>query len=303
MLVYIFVDTIKKTESDKLSYQLNQMTVIMTILLFLHIFEQLIFEVIVFNIEVFDLKLKTNIIGRNFIYAEELNSTSSFLLEDKSNNLQNGTVVLAEFQSSGRGRLNRLWQSQKGQNLTFSVFLRGNKKLNRKISLINFASTLSIAYSIENLFQLRTNLKWPNDVLVSGKKIAGILIESVSSGSKIEKIVVGIGVNVNQTSFPEKFNIVPTSVKSEIHEDVDRERLLAEMLNNFEELIEKIQTDDKFILKEWRERCNMIGERITVFDGGKTLSGIFEDIDDSGFLLLKRRDRIEKIHFGDINIV
>jgi BirA family biotin operon repressor/biotin-[acetyl-CoA-carboxylase] ligase len=257
----------------------------------------------VFNIEVFDLKLSTEFIGRNFIYAEEVSSTNSFLLDKNSNYNQNGTVVLAEKQSSGRGRLDRTWYSQRDQNLTFSILLKGNKKINNKINLVNFAATLAIATSIENLFQLRTELKWPNDILISGKKVSGILIESTSSGSKIDRIVIGMGINVNQTIFQGKFNIEPTSIRNEINDPVERERFLAEVLNNFEWLLEKVIGDGEFILKEWRVRCNMLGERITVSDGTNIQYGIFEDIDESGFLLLKTKDKIQKIHFGDVSIV
>ncbi len=256
-----------------------------------------------FNIEVFDLKLNTDFIGRNFVYAEEVSSTNSFLLDKNSNYNQSGTVVLAEKQSAGRGRMDRVWYSQKDQNLTFSILLKGNKKFNQKINFINFAATLAIAISIENLYQLRTELKWPNDVLISGKKVSGILIESTSSGSKIEHIVIGIGINVNQPIFQGKFNITPTSIRNEINDMVDRERFLAEVLNNFEELLNKAIENGNFILREWRERCKMIGERITVTDGTNVQYGIFEDIDESGFLLLKSKDKMQKIHFGDVSIV
>lgn len=256
-----------------------------------------------FNIEIFDIKLNTEFIGRNFVYAEELNSTNSFLLDKNSNYNQNGTVVLAEKQTAGRGRMERVWYSQRDQNLTFSILLKGNKKYSQKINIINLAASLAIAISIENLYQLKTELKWPNDVLINRKKVSGILIESTSSGNKIDRIVIGIGINVNQTVFQGKFNIEPTSIRNEINDVVDRERFLAEVLNNFEMLMEKAIESSDFILNEWRERCKMIGERISVSDGEKIKSGIFVDIDESGFLLLKSKDKIQKIHFGDVGIV
>lgn len=256
-----------------------------------------------FNIEIFDLKLNTDFIGRNFVYAEELDSTNSFLLDKNSNYNQNGTVVLAEKQTAGRGRMDRVWYSQKDQNLTFSILLKGNKKYNQKINFINFAATLAIAISIENLYQLRTELKWPNDVLINRKKVSGILIESTSTGNKIDRIVIGIGINVNQTIFQGKYNIDPTSIRNEINDVVDRERFFADVLNNFEWLMVKAIENSDIILNEWRDRCKMIGERITVSDGDKIQSGIFVDIDENGFLLLKSKDKVQKIHFGDVSII
>lgn len=255
-----------------------------------------------FNIEIFDIKLGTDYIGRNFIYADEVESTNSYLMDKQNNIRESGTVVLAEKQTSGKGRKDREWLSQKDQNLTFSVLLTGNKKLLKKLNMINFAAALAVANSIENLFPLKTEVTWPNDVLVNGKKVSGILIESSSQGSKIDRVVVGIGVNVNQNVFQGKFNLTPTSIRNEIDRTIDRERLLAEILNIFETSLESLVKDHKFILKDWREKCRMIGERITVTEDDKSIYGIFEDIDDDGFLIIRTKDKQHKIHFGDVSI-
>ena len=255
-----------------------------------------------FNIEAFDIKLDTEFIGRNFIYCEEVDSTNS-LLFDKSNNYnQNGTVLLAEKQNKGKGRKDRVWYSAKDQNLTFSILLNSKKYLSVNPNLINFGTSLAVALSIENLYQLRVSLKWPNDVLINGKKAAGILLETSSRGSKREKIVIGVGLNVNQTFFQGNFNIQPTSIKAELNHLVEREKILAEILNNFEEIIEKVENESAWILNDWRAHCNLIGDKISVIEGDIVKYGIFEDIDDEGYLLLKTDNKIEKIHFGDVSI-
>ena len=255
-----------------------------------------------FNIETFDIKLDTEFIGRNFIYCEEVDSTNSVLF-DKSNKFnQNGTVLLAEKQTKGKGRKDRVWYSAKDQNLTFSILLNSKKYLSVNPNLINFGTSLAVALSIENLYQLRVNLKWPNDVLLNGKKAAGILLETSSRGNKLEKIVIGIGLNVNQTFFQGSFNMPPTSIKAELNQVVEREKTLAEILNNFEEIIEKVENESKWILNDWRAHCNLIGDKISVTEGDTVKYGIFEDIDDDGYLLLKSDKKIEKIHFGDVSI-
>ncbi len=253
-----------------------------------------------FNIEEFDIKLDTEFIGRNFIYCDEVDSTNSVLLTSKEF-AQNGTVILAEHQNEGRGRRDREWISSAGQNLTFSILLRRNLK-ESKINLINLGAAVSVAQSIENLYQLNVELKWPNDVLIDKKKIAGILIESTSRGNKISKLVIGIGINVNQPNFPGKFDIPPTSVRKEFHSLVSREKLLSEMLNNFENILYEVKGDNKKILNNWRSRCKMIGEKVKVMDDDKTKFGFFEDIDDDGFLILKQGDKREKIHYGDVSL-
>lgn len=256
-----------------------------------------------FDIESFDIKLNTEYVGRNFIYADEVESTNTLLLNKRNNYNTNGTVLFAEKQTKGRGRKDRNWYSAPDSNLTFSVLLTKDKFLFRNINFINLASSLSVAVSIENLYQLKTNLKWPNDVLISSKKTSGILIESSSQGNKIERVVIGIGVNVNQNSFQGNFNYPPTSIRIELGKIVERERFLAEILNNLEEELEKIKTGKNNLLNEWRSRCDMIGEKIAIKEEDKEIYGIFEDIDDEGFLLLKTKNKIEKIHFGDVTLI
>jgi BirA family biotin operon repressor/biotin-[acetyl-CoA-carboxylase] ligase len=253
-----------------------------------------------FNIEEFDIKLDTEIVGRNFIYCDELDSTNALLLASKDFN-QNGTVILAEFQIKGRGRKNRTWISNAGQNLTFSILLKDDFK-EQKINTINLGASLAVAQAIENLFQLDVELKWPNDVLVDKKKIAGILLESSSKGNKISRVVVGIGINVNQPNFPGKFEIQPTSIRKEFKTMVNRERLLSEVLNIFEDILTVSKKNQLKILNDWRSRCKMIGERIKIVEEDKIKSGIFEDIDDDGFLILKIGEKREKIHFGDVSL-
>ena len=253
-----------------------------------------------FNIEKFDIKLDTEVIGRNFIYMEEVDSTNTFLLGSAKFN-QNGTVVLAEEQLKGKGRLDRSWLSNADQNLTFSILLTEKIKPNR-LNIINLGTSLIVAQSIENLYQLKVNLKWPNDVLVADKKIAGILLETTSMGSKIEKVVIGIGINVNQPNFPGKYLTPPTSIRREFKEAVDRERLLSEILNNFDEILPICIKEPDKILEDWKSRCNMFGEKIKVEDETGTRFGIFEDLDKEGHLIFKIDGNTEKIHFGDVSL-
>jgi BirA family biotin operon repressor/biotin-[acetyl-CoA-carboxylase] ligase len=256
-----------------------------------------------FNFESFDIKLETEFVGRNFIYCDEIGSTNFELLANKQQYKKSGTVLLAEKQLKGKGRKDRTWQSAKGLNLTFSVLLAKDMVSALNINQLNLSASLTVALAIENLYQLRTELKWPNDILINGKKVAGILIETTFKGSKIERVVIGFGVNLNQIVFQGDFNYPPTSLKLESEVNIDRELILAEVLNTFEELLMKLQTQPESILEDWRDKCKMIGDKIIIKDGEKSISGIFYDIDDNGYLLLKRNEVIEKIHFGDVSLV
>lgn len=252
------------------------------------------------NIEEFDIKLDTDVIGRNFIYCQELDSTNQELLSTKEYD-KHGTVLLAENQLKGRGRRNRVWDSTKELNLTFSVLLKDDID-QELVNVYNLGTSLAVCQAIENLYQLSVKLKWPNDVLINDKKIAGILCESVSKGNKVEKIVIGIGVNVNQPSFKGDYIYPPTSVRLEFRQNVSRERLLSEILNNFEKIMSQVAEDPEKILEEWKTKSRMLGERVKIEGDDEVKVGLFTDLDDKGFMILKTGEGIEKITYGDVSL-
>ncbi len=253
-----------------------------------------------FIIEDFDIKLDTDYVGRNFFYFDEIDSTNSFLISSKDIT-ENGSLVLAEYQLKGRGRRQRDWVSVKEQSLLFSILLNKEPEI-LEPNLLNLTASLSVAQAIENMHQLDVELKWPNDVLVKKKKIAGILLESVSQGNTLEKVVVGVGINVNQPNFKGKYQIPPTSIKIETKRNVNREKLLSEVLNIFEENMGKLISNKNIILHDWRARCKMIGEKIKIIDNETERFGIFDDINEKGFLLFRTPDKTETIHFGDVSL-
>ncbi|MBN8546136.1 MAG: biotin--[acetyl-CoA-carboxylase] ligase [Ignavibacteria bacterium] len=257
-----------------------------------------------FAIEEFDIKLETDFIGRNFIYLDETESTNRFVLNSANNVKQDGSVVLAEFQTAGRGRLDRKWVSSREQNLTFTILVDLKERSIKHPQLLNFVASLVVARSIENLHLIKTNLKWPNDVLVGSKKVAGILCESVSQGSRISKVAVGIGINVNQANFASGYLTEPTSVRMELKQPVSRERLLAEILNNFEYTLARLEEEPNQIVAEWKQFCKMLGDKVTVKAGEEEFTGLFTDVSEEGhIILIDNYDDKKTITFGDVSAI
>ena len=258
---------------------------------------------ILFDVKKFDIRLDTEWLGRSFIYLEELESTNTFLMEKENGINENGALILAEKQTKGKGRLDRQWYSSKAMNLTFSFLITDKKILSKSLIPLNFALAVSVAETIETLCQIKATVKWPNDILIGPKKIAGILLESVSSGSQITRLVVGIGVNINQIHFQGSYMLEPTSIFNETGAEIEREKFFAELLNNLEEIINLACEHPPLIFNRWRERCPSIGDKIIVSRDGIETHGIFDDIDEEGSLLLRTEEKIIKIKYGDVSIV
>lgn len=252
-----------------------------------------------FSLEDYNIKLETNRLSSNFIYIEDVDSTNSFLL-NSDEDFEDGTVVLAEYQSNGRGRKERNWVSEKGKNLTFSILL--TKQVDpAHIQLLSMYTSLAIVKVLNNLFQINAKLKWPNDILVKNAKICGILVETSFIGNKLSKVVIGVGLNVNQFNFPGEYRLKPTSIRREFGEEVSRELVLSEIINTLEEMLLKFPHSKNIILKEWKDNCPFIGDQISVDVDNEVKYGIFDDIDENGNLILKVGDKFEKINYGEIS--
>ena len=208
-------------------------------------------------------------------------------------------MVLAGRQTAGRGRLGRFWISPRG-GLYLTVVLRPSAEHLKSLVII---AALAVARAIEGLAGLQTSLKWPNDVLVAGRKIAGILSESELVGENVSHALVGIGVNVNadMAAYPETAPLA-TSVMTELGREVSREALAARLLNEFETLYLAAQAG-KPMDEEWRARLGMLGKEVRVRFGEQVEEGLAEDVDSDGNLILRRADGSRAtIAAGDVTL-
>ncbi|HEX3012287.1 MAG TPA: biotin--[acetyl-CoA-carboxylase] ligase, partial [Syntrophomonadaceae bacterium] len=217
-----------------------------------------------------------------------------------------GTIVAAETQTNGKGRRGRNWYSPPGQGIYFSVILRPLVPL-RDISKISLVAALAVAETIEAELNLKPLIKWPNDILINNRKVAGILAEAVTDMDSVEYIVIGIGLNINNQiqGFPDEFQARATSAAAEYGDSISRVKVLQGLLKRFEYNY-FLFTDNGFskILDNIKNRSIVIGQEVRLDTVNGYLVGEAMDIDDNGFLLVRDQEgTINTIMSGEITIL
>lgn len=237
-------------------------------------------------------------------WHHELPSTNTALLERLSSNatVPTGFVLAAKHQTAGRGRYNRRWLAEEGQNLTFS-FLYTTTANGTQLASLPMAVALGISDAL-NVLQIRTQVKWPNDLLIDGAKLCGMLLErSDASHPNGQPVVVGIGLNVNMSGQTAALIDRPaTSLRIETGREYDVKEVLNQILNALPPWLEKWETNGfQAIQKDWINRCAYIGETIRVGEGNNIQTGILEGFGTHGQLLLKSpTGHISEIWAGDV---
>lgn len=244
--------------------------------------------------------LTTRYVGRNLLYVTQTASTQDVARAEAERDAPEGTAVLAEEQTGGRGRLGRPWVSPAGKNLYLTLVMRPPA---RHLRILSIVAPLAVAEALEGATRLTCRVKWPNDVLVGGRKIAGVLTETTLAGGAVKYALVGMGVNVNLDvgAVPEIADTA-TSVRRELGRDVSREEVLAALLNTFEARYSDAQEGDA-AFRAWRSRLETLGQRVRATLGERVEEGIAEDVDAQGSLLIRRDDgSLATVEAGDVTL-
>lgn len=252
-----------------------------------------------FNIEYFKALLPENLQSIEIEYFDEIDSTNSYLLHRKD--FLDRILVIADFQTAGRGRFNRKWYSNPGENLMFSIGLK-NVDL-ADLPKLSFITSLSVQEAIEETLNLQLKIKWPNDLISDNKKVCGILIETQIQNIEKAKVVIGIGINVNQTNFPDEIKDKSTSLKLLLKIEINREILLSKILDLFFKYINIISSDFETIYQKYKSKCTGIGQKISVLFGDYIYTGILSDINRSGELELLTENSKISFNSGEITII
>jgi len=248
--------------------------------------------------------LKTRIIGKDIRLFPEVVSTNTLAMEAASQGAPEGTVIIAETQTGGKGRLGRTWISPKG-NLYFSVILRPQIPTH-KAPLITLVGAVAVASAIRKHCSVQTTIKWPNDIFISGKKAAGLLTEMSAEPDRIRHIALGIGVDVNMDlqELPPDVRMNTTTLAVEAGAKIDRKLLLQQILRDLEHWYRIFLANEADVLKEWEFLNMTIGCRVTVSGMGEVFEGLAQGIDPEGRLMVALDDNtIRIVAAGDVTII
>jgi BirA family biotin operon repressor/biotin-[acetyl-CoA-carboxylase] ligase len=241
--------------------------------------------------------LHTRVLGRNLVVFNRIGSTNEFLKRLARRGAAEGATVIADEQTSGRGRLGRRWHSPPGRGLWFSFLLRPQLEA-EKIGLVSLAIAAVIAETLAQDDGAEYTVKWPNDVLIAGKKVCGILCETQVSPAGVESIIAGVGLNVNQyyDDLSPVWRAQATSLMLSTGKMWDRQTLFLKLLKAFDQsLCDDMASNLPRLIEKWCSRCPALGQTVTVTpapasavaENNETTTGIFAGIGEGGELILR----------------
>ncbi len=249
-------------------------------------------------------RIRNNWAGSEIYYYEETGSTNIDAKRLGEEGAAHGTIVVADKQNAGRGRRGRAWQSPAGKDIYFTILLRPSFEPD-KASGLTLVMALSVAQAVERKCSLKAGIKWPNDVVLNGKKICGILTEMNMETDYIQHVVIGVGINVNLDEMPEEISQTATSILWESGEKTARAELLQEVLARFEEnygMYEK-ESDLSYMLEEYNSYLVNVGKQVKVLDPKGEFEGIARGINASGELLIETPDgKVAEVYAGEVSV-
>ena len=248
--------------------------------------------------------LKTAWMGQQVIYFDEIGSTNNEAKAAGDKGGVDGTLFVADMQTAGKGRRGREWKSPKGENIYMSLLLRPQIAPDQA-SMLTLVIALSLAQAVREMLGLDVGIKWPNDIVIGGKKICGILTEMTCEITAINYVVIGIGINVNQRKFPDDIKDTATSLTLEMGAAVDRSQLIALTLQYFETNYELFVKEKSLrsLVDAYNEICVNCGKRVRVLEPGNEYEADSRGINEEGELIVRTDDgKIRHIYAGEVSV-
>ena len=253
------------------------------------------------------ISLKQNLEGlpiAEIRFFPSTGSTNEDALHWAAQGAEDGSLVIADQQTSGRGRLGRKWVTNPGSALAFTLILRPTEKEIKQLSLFSPLGALAVSEAIRQYCRLTAQVKWPNDVLVNRKKVCGVLAETQWTESHLNGLVLGIGINISPASIPDRTDLLfpATCLESECGHELDREKFLRTVISEIFHLRLKLGSNE--FLQFWEEQLAFKGEAVQVeIPEKQTVEGILNGIDGDGNLVLFLADGMKVIYpIGDVKL-
>ena len=241
--------------------------------------------------------------GNKIFVFETIDSTNACARTLGDIDTPEGAVVFADFQTNGRGRLGRMWISEPESNLLFSVLLRPAVKA-EMAGLLTLYASAAVARAIEHCVGESVECKWPNDLLLHGKKFCGILLENSFQPSGLGYAIVGVGINVNQRTLPAEITGKATSLARETGKEYDRKQVLQAVLTEMDALyVSAGKGDFSRVVSEWTKRCLMFGKGVKVQQHDHTIEGTALRLNNDGGLIISSSGGELAVYAGDVTLV
>jgi BirA family biotin operon repressor/biotin-[acetyl-CoA-carboxylase] ligase len=247
--------------------------------------------------------LSARVFGNKIYTFESIDSTNNCAKAVAGCGATEGTVIISELQTAGKGRLGRSWNANANENLTFSLVLRP-KVPPEALNLLPLYVAVGIAQAIEGMTKLKVECKWPNDLLINKKKVAGILAEGSIKQNMVEFVVIGVGINVNQRVFGVDLFGKATSLFLECQHELDRKTLFQNILVSLENHYRTVSKQGfQSIIPLWLSKSTMINKPISLSQQGSVISGVVKGLSTEGGLILQTNGALKTVFSGDVTVV
>jgi len=246
--------------------------------------------------------LTTKVFGRKLFIYDSIDSTNTYAKTFANKGAEEGTVIIADHQTAGRGRFGRTWFAESGSSLLFSIIARPTFSTD-KIGLLPFFAAVGVANTVETVTGMQCECKWPNDILLNKKKCGGILMESTSQRNKLDYAILGIGLNVNQKRFSGDLEGKATSLSNECGIEFNRKKVFCQIMSSLESHYTDVSKGDfNTVLMEWDARATILGKRITLTQAADVIEGIAITLAADGGLVVETETGQRVFHAGDVTI-
>ncbi len=257
-----------------------------------------------FNSSYIENKMTTKYIGKKVVYYDEIDSTNIAAKQLGKQPGNHGVLVLARQQHAGRGRLGRIWSSPKGTGVWMTLVLQPGIRPEHA-SMLTLVAALAVNQGIRKVTGLESFIKWPNDIVVNGKKVCGILTEMNTAGGKLECVVIGMGINTNQESFSDDLKISATSLRLESRSEIDKTELIVYIMEYFEHYFERFEKTEslKELIKEYNEVLINRNRQVKILGADTDYIGLALGINETGALLVQTEEIIQGVSTATVKAV